>query len=412
MCKSLDLHLFDAYGVELEYMVVDRETLDVRPIVDFLFRDINGNQTSEVDNGPIAWSNELTAHVVEVKTNGPTPDLFQASQDFHSNIEIINTILGRHNAMLLPSAAHPWMDPIQEMVLWPHDAHEIYNLYNTIFDCRGHGWANLQSTHLNLPFSGDGEFARLHTAIRMLLPLMPALTASSPVLEGRPTGWIDSRLKVYLHNQDRLPILTGRLIPEAVFNEAEYEKQIFAPMMAAISPFDPEGLINKYFLNSRGAIARFDRGAIEIRILDIQECPLADCSIAQLIVETLKGLVAAVPWSDYALQGRVDTEMLRELFLRVIQTGEKTMVSEPQYLRLFGLSGKALPVAKIWQYLFTKCEERLDTKCRATLDQILREGCLSSRIMRGLQGDYRQENIRELYKRLAESLRQNSLYLP
>ena len=80
--------------------------------------------------------------------------------------------------MLLPGGAHPWMDPGREMVLWPHDAHEIYDLYNTIFDCRGHGWANLQSAHLNLPFAGDAEFASLHAAIRILLPLMPALTAS------------------------------------------------------------------------------------------------------------------------------------------------------------------------------------------------------------------------------------------
>ena len=411
MSEPVGLHLFAGFGVELEYMVVDRETLDVRPIADRLFRDFSNTQVSAVDNGPIAWSNELTAHVVEMKTNGPTPDLFKAAQDFHRNIELINTILGRHNAMLLPGAAHPWMDPIREMVLWPHDAHEIYNLYNTIFDCRGHGWANVQSTHLNLPFTGDAEFARLHTAIRLLLPLMPALTASSPLLDGGPTGWLDSRLKVYLHNQDRLPILTGRLIPEAVFSEKEYEKQIFAPIMAAISPFDPEGIMGKYFLNSRGAIARFDRGAIEIRILDIQECPLADCSIAQLIIATLKGLTTE-NWSDFALQGRADTEMLRELFLRVIETGGETLVADSGYLQLLGLPGKAMPVAEIWQYLFTKCGELLDKKCWATLDQILREGCLSSRIMRGLQGDYRRGNLRDHYLRLADALQLNSLYLP
>ncbi len=291
--RGAALHLFEAFGVELEYMVVDRQSLDIRPIADLLFRDFSGTQVSDVDNGPIAWSNELTAHVVEVKTNGPTADLVAASDDFHSNIGVIDRILDRHGAMLLPTAAHPWMDPLQEMVLWPHDAHEIYALYNTIFDCRGHGWANLQSAHLNLPFAGDEEFARLHTAIRLLLPLLPALTASSPLLDGGPTGWLDSRLKVYLHNQERLPVLTGRLIPEAVCSEAEYEERIFRPIMAAIAPFDPEGIMDKYFLNARGAIARFDRGAIEIRILDVQECPLADCSIAGLIVEILRGLAAA-----------------------------------------------------------------------------------------------------------------------
>jgi glutamate---cysteine ligase / carboxylate-amine ligase len=405
------LHLFEGFGVELEYMVVDRKSLDVRPIADLLFRNCSGSQISDVNNGTIAWSNELTAHVVEVKTNGPTRDLYQASQDFHRNIEVINKILGRHNAMLLPGAAHPWMDPIQEMVLWPHDAHEIYDLYNAIFDCRGHGWANLQSTHLNLPFTGDEEFARLHTAIRLLLPLMPALTASSPILEGRPTGWLDSRLKVYLHNQDHLPILTGRLIPEAVFSEKEYEDRIFAPIMLAISPFDPEGIMDKYFLNSRGAIARFDRGAIEIRILDIQECPLADCSIAQLIVETLRRL-ATENWSDYALQAQIDTEMLRELFLQVIRSGGKTLVADSGYLRLFGLPAKAIQVSDIWQCLFTKCRAMLDPRSCEPLEQVLLEGCLSARIVRGLQGDYRRENLHDQYLRLADSLQQNSLYLP
>jgi hypothetical protein len=405
------LHLFAGYGVELEYMVVDRETLDVRPIVDRLFRDFSGTQVSEVDNGPIAWSNELTAHVIEMKTNGPTLDLFQASQNFHRNIELINTILARHNAMLLPGAAHPWMDPKREMVLWPHNAHEIYDIYNTIFDCRGHGWANLQSTHLNLPFTGDAEFARLHTAIRLLLPLLPALAASSPLLDSEPTGWIDSRLKVYLHNQDRLPILTGRLIPEAVFSEKEYEEQIFKPMMVAISPFDPEGLLDKYFLNSRGAIARFDRGAIEIRILDIQECPLADCSIAQLIVETLRGL-ATEKWSDFALQSQADTEMLRELFLRVIQTGGETLVENSSYLRSLGLPNKTMLVSEIWQALFARCSGLFDIKTRGTLEFILRAGCLSSRIMRGLHGDFRRENLRNQYLRLADVLQHNSLYIP
>ena len=30
------LHLFEGYGLELEYMIVDRETFEVRPIADWL----------------------------------------------------------------------------------------------------------------------------------------------------------------------------------------------------------------------------------------------------------------------------------------------------------------------------------------------------------------------------------------
>ena len=43
----------------------------------------------------------------------------------------------------------------------------IYDTFDRIFSCKGHGWANLQSMQINLPFRGDEEFARLHAAIRV-----------------------------------------------------------------------------------------------------------------------------------------------------------------------------------------------------------------------------------------------------
>lgn len=411
MSQPKALSLFEGVGVELQYMLVDRETLDIRPIVDLLFRDFTGTSVSDVDNGPIAWSNTLTAHIVELKTNGPISDLSRAAQDFQCNIEVINRILYHHGVMLLPGAVHPWMNPLKEMVLWPHDVHKIHTLYNTIFDCRSHGWANLQSTHLNLPFAGDEEFARLHIAIRLLLPLLAALTASSPILDGGPTGWLDSRLNIYLHNRDRLPALTGRLIPEAVCSEAEYEERIFRPIMAAISPFDPEEIMGKYLLNARGAIARFDRRTIEIKSLDIQECPLADCSIARFIIETLRGLVTE-SWSEFSRQVEADTEVLRDLFLRVIETGGETVVADPQYLQLFGLQSEAMSVSDIWQDLLGRLAGTLDINSRETLAVILGQGCLATRIMRALRGDFRHDNLRYVYEYLAVLLRTNKLFVP
>ena len=70
------------------------------------------------------------------------------------------------------------------MRLWPHENREVYDAFDRIFSCKGHGWANLQSMHINLPFADDAEFGRLHAAIRFLMPLMPGLTASSPVMDG------------------------------------------------------------------------------------------------------------------------------------------------------------------------------------------------------------------------------------
>ena len=127
------------------------------------------------------------------------------------------------------------------IMLWPHQHNPIYEIYNRIFDCRGHGWANLQSVHLNLPFCGDEEFGRLHAAIRLLLPILPALAASSPVADRRFAGFQDNRLDVYRNNSRRMPSITGEIIPEPVFTRSEYDRKIFQPMYQDIAPLDPDG---------------------------------------------------------------------------------------------------------------------------------------------------------------------------
>ena len=83
-------HLFEVFGIELEYMLVNNSSLKVAPIVDELLTLKNGTLTDDIDNGNVAWSNELVAHVIEIKTNGPTADLNNLSEAFHKNIKEIN----------------------------------------------------------------------------------------------------------------------------------------------------------------------------------------------------------------------------------------------------------------------------------------------------------------------------------
>jgi glutamate---cysteine ligase / carboxylate-amine ligase len=151
---------------------------------------------------------------------------------------------------------HPWMDPRRETRLWPHGNRAIYKTFDRLFDCRGHGWSNLQSTHLNLPFRGDEEFRRLHTAIRLLLPLLPALAASSPFVEGRAAPMLDMRLEVYRHNCARVPSIAGRIVPEWVPTPACYEERILARIQRDLEPLDPERRLHAEWVNARGAIAR------------------------------------------------------------------------------------------------------------------------------------------------------------
>ena len=150
---------------------------------------------SEVELGKLRWSNELVLHVIELKTNGPAGELKDLSALFNHDIQHINALLLPYGAQLMPTGLHPWMNPHTQTVLWPHEYNAIYETYNSIFGCQGHGWSNIQSNHINLPFYDDGEFGRLHSAIRLVLPLVPALAASTPILDGRMNAVLDSRLE-------------------------------------------------------------------------------------------------------------------------------------------------------------------------------------------------------------------------
>jgi carboxylate-amine ligase len=402
------LRLFTAYGVEIEYMIVDAQTLDVRPIADVILRDAGGAVVSDLEHGPIALSNELCAHVLELKTNGPAPTLRGLGAAFQAEVRAVDAQLARHGARLLPTAMHPWMDPSREMVLWPHEYGEVYAAYHRIFDCRGHGWSNLQSTHLNLPFGDDAEFARLHAAIRLVLPLLPALTASSPFVEGRRAAAVDQRLFTYRVNARRVPEVAGLVVPENAQSRADYERDILARIYHAMVPLDPEGLLRHEWINSRGAIARFDRMAIEIRVLDCQEHPGADCALLAAISGLVRALcVGRAPFGDAAAQRRVPQTELARVLWQVAQRGGAARLDAPRLFAALGLSSRVRTAAQVWRELLPLALPSDDPACAEFLPHlqlILSRGTLGERIARAVGAAPSRERLHTAYARLADCL--------
>lgn len=392
-------------------MIVDRETLAVRPIADQLMKAACGEETIEATFGPIGWSNELVLHVVELKTAAPERDLAPLPDWFADNIAAIDRLLEPMGAQLLPSGGHPLMDPARETRLWPHENNEIYRAYDRIFGCRGHGWSNLQSAHLNLPFTGDREFGALHTAIRLVLPLIPGLAASTPIYDGAVSGVLDRRLDVYQGNQARIPQITGLVVPEAVTSRAEYHQQILEPIWAAIAPHDPEGILQYEWLNSRGAIGRFERGSIEIRIVDLQEFPLADVAILAACVELVRALVNE-RWCPFDEQLAVTTESLARIYRAAVRDAERALVDDPVLLRQFGLeSTGSLTVGEIWSALVAQLLPE-SSRFLPVLGGILAHGTLARRILTALGSTPSPDAIRTVYAELAACLRSGRAFLP
>jgi gamma-glutamyl:cysteine ligase YbdK (ATP-grasp superfamily) len=399
-------HLFDVYGVEVEYMIVDRETLAVRAIADEVLRALAGEYVQDIERDAFAWSNEIVCHLLELKTNGPAPSLGGLVEGFPGEVRFINECLAPHGARLLGTGAHPLMAPEHETRLWPHGDREIYHAYDRIFGCRGHGWSNLQSVHLNLPFAGDEEFGRLHAAIRLVLPIIPALSASTPILDGQVTGYLDTRLETYRHNQDRIPSIAGRVIPERAFSEDEYRRLIFDPIERDIRPLDPDGVLEVVFLNSRGAIARFDRNAIEIRVIDTQEAPAADLAVLDLVVAAIRMLVdeGTLPLAE---QQAWPADLLADIFLAVVRDGDEAIIADRDFLHAFGIGDRRMPAGALWQTLANRLTDRLSPEYRAAQTRILRDGPLARRLLRRLGPRPSVRQIQTTWGELADCLADN-----
>lgn len=406
------LHLFEAWGIELEYMIVDRETLAVRPVADRLLEMVCGEPASDYEAGRVAWSNELVLHVVELKTNGPTPSLAGWTELFQADVRRIDELLAPLGARLMPTAMHPTMDPLTETRLWPHENGPVYQAYDRIFGCTGHGWSNLQSCHVNLPFHGDEEFGRLHAAVRAVLPLLPALAGSSPVEEGRVTGSIDTRLEHYRRNQRRVPSVAGGIVPEPVWTREDYEHGILARIYRDIAGYDTEGILRREFLNSRGAIARFDRDAIEIRLLDLQECPLADLAVSLLVGRTVRALVAET-WAPLERLRSLEVDPLRDTLLDAAREGERAVVDHGPLLEVFGLPAASTTAAAVWRHLADVVLREVDPGEEELADaahRIVRAGPLSRRMLAALGPAPDALRIRAVYGDLCDCLAEGRLY--
>jgi glutamate---cysteine ligase / carboxylate-amine ligase len=407
--------LFSAYGIELEYMIVGAEQLNVLPLADQALEQHAATAAAATAADPeplLDWSNELVLHVIEVKNPRPQP-LALLPAAFQQAVQGMNHALRQSAAQLMPTAMHPWMQPAIETRLWPHEAAGIYRSYDRIFNCRRHGWANLQSMHINLPFASEAEFVRLHAALRLLLPLLPALAASSPLADGAASGFADTRMEVYRHNASAIPILAGAVIPQPVASIDEYRRHILQPMYDAIAPFDPEQLLQHEWLNSHGAIARFERNAIEVRVVDMQECPQADIAIASATIALAKQLYFDFDRDAEPGHAAFATAPLARILHACVRDAEQAVIDDQAYLALLQVPAQRCSAQEVWQHLIGSFTEQDLTRAeRAALQTILRRGPLARRILQALDGDYRRPHLHEIYRELGGCLQAGRQFLP
>ncbi len=395
MYKSLE-----ALGPEHEYAVVDEE-LQPLPIVDKVIKHLSGRIQNNVVFERFAFGKELQCHVAELKSNRPFRSPLTFEETMHEGVVEISEILERNfGANLLGSGMHPSLK-VEAARIWPHRDRGIYDALAQIFNLKQHGWLNIQSYQLNLPYGDERETVKLHNILANILPYLPALSASSPIYESRIGPFVDNRLHFYSINQAKVPSIVGDVIPEYIesFNDyrkrtiENYSKQL---LKAGASP----AIINKEWINSRGAILRFDRKAIEVRIMDEQECIKADVALSCFIRATLRGFLEEI-------EPHQSHNLLVTDFKAVVRNGLDARTCHPE-----------APTARgVCRWLHRIAEKNADDEEKRYLWLIKRrieEGNLSNLIRRDVEKRSRrtdlEEAILDVYSKLVESLRRNQIY--
>lgn len=390
----------DAIAMAVDLCVVDRADRQPMALATWALQELASVHPD------VRWSCERWEHVLTLALTKPTKRPAAQARRLKAEVKAMNALLATRNAMLVPVAAHPFTqgDALQLRADDPAQA-----VLSQVFDMQQPGWCNSQLSALRLPFSNDDEFSRLHASVRLLLPLLPAISAASPYLRGAAAGAMSGRMDACLHHVDKVPELLGPVIPEAVFSEEDYYRAVFSPMAQALVKVDTAQALDHFSMNARAAVARFDRGEIEVRVLDVQECITADLALAEMTLVVLRAMGSG-RWVSPYLQRAWSEDDLYPIFHQSVREGGQATVSNRDYLLMFGLMKQdQMSVQKIWQHLFVELYGELSEDCRRVMAHILEHGCLAQRMLRKVGRDPSPEALAALVDDLAGRLAREEL---
>jgi gamma-glutamyl:cysteine ligase YbdK (ATP-grasp superfamily) len=387
-------------GPEHEYSLVDKD-LKPLPISDKIIKDYCGKIINFIELPEFTFGKEMQLHVMEIKANEPFETPYEFEETMQSSVLKLNQIVQKHGAMLLGTGMHPLLE-LEETGIWSHYHKKIYQQYGKIFNLNQHGWLNIQSFHLNLPFQKEADAIQTHNILANLCAYLPAISASSPIYGGKNGLDVDNRLQFYKLNQKEIPSISGAVIPEYVFSIDKYKRDVIEQYSKDLANAGADKtLLHREWVNSRGVIFRFDRCALEVRVMDEQECVKSDVALACFVRATLRGLIA----SKVEL---LSHDVLVKDFNNVIKEGLKTRVSSP-----YGKTARE--VCQYYLKIALEYATEDEKKYLWLVKKRIVEGNLSElireRVLRRAQKTSYHQSIIDVYSTLIKCLIDNQPYL-
>jgi hypothetical protein len=387
-------------GPEHEFSVVNDE-LKPLPIVDKIIKDFHGRIVNFVEQPCFTFGKELQMHVMEIKPNEPFRSPIEFEETMHQAVLTMHDFLQRkYRASFLGTGMHPLLG-LGETGVWPHRDRKFYQAMNRVFDLKQHGWLNIQGFQLNLPYSNERKGVLLHNHLANVCAYLPAIAASSPIYEGHFGKDVDNRLHFYALNQKEVPSITGEVVPEYVSSFLQYRQEIIGRFSSDLVRAGADSVIvNREWINSRGVIFRFDRRALEIRVMDEQECIKSDVALSCFIRALARGLMTEE--AEFLSQ-----EVLVKDYNATVRDGFDARVQHPR-------SPTARQVCKSFLRVAGENATEEEEKYLPLIEKRIQHGSLSEVVRERVKSRSQKTDFRDavvdVYSKLIRSLINNEPY--
>jgi hypothetical protein len=202
-------------------------------------------------------------------------------------------------------------------------------------------------------------------------------------------------------NQREVPSVTGDVVPEPVSSFAQYREDVIGRYSLDLANVGAgKTILFKEWVNSRGVIFRFDRSALEVRVMDEQECVKSDVALSCFVRAALRGLIAerAVPLPHQLLVRDFNSVIVKGLNAKVLHPDGGT--ARQVCLHLFNLASENVQEDEK-KYLWI-VKKRIES---GSLSELIRE-----RILKKTHKTDLEEAILSVYSTLIKCLADNQPY--
>jgi glutamate---cysteine ligase / carboxylate-amine ligase len=305
-------------GIEEEFAILEPATLDLVPRFEHLRA-----RASERDLLPAdAITGELISSEIEI-VSGRGENLTDALSRQRERRRGLFALASEEDAALGATGTHPWADYREQPIIDTEHYRRVEQGLKYV------AWRNNTfSLHVHVGINDIDRAVRVCDRLRPVLPLLLAVSANSPYLDGRDSGLHSARTQSFTRNFPRCGV------PDAFGGWQAYRRYIeFLLRTNSIVEF------TQVWWSVR---PHFEFGTVEVRICDAQSTAGESEALTGLIVgcvaQAARDLDEDVPFAD------PPPRLIEENMWRAIR---------------FGLDGKMVDLERAEEYPATEIVERL-----------------------------------------------------